>query len=68
MSRFKVYYDEEEDILFIGKEGEEEEFVEIEPNLNVELGKGGEVIGIEIIGASSFLKDEIKKIYHKVSV
>lgn len=68
MNKFKVHYDEEDDILFIGKEGEEEEFVEIEPNLNVELDKSGQVIGIEILNASYYLKDEVKKIYQKIAV
>jgi len=33
--------------------------VEISPNITAELNKDGELIGIEIIGASSFLRDSI---------
>ena len=51
-----VHYDPEADVLalYAGK-GREEEFVEIAPNISVELDKAGSVIGVEIINASKVL-------------
>ena len=37
MKDFKVFYDEKEDILYLGKEGQEEEIVELATRINVEL-------------------------------
>ena len=34
MSDFKVFYDKKQDVLFLGREGREEEAVEISPQLN----------------------------------
>jgi len=64
----RSFYDEESDILYIAREGEEEEFVEIQPNVNVELDKEQQVIGIEIIGASEVLKDVLEPLGHKVKL
>jgi uncharacterized protein YuzE len=60
MKDFKVFYDEKEDILYIGKEGEEEEVIELSPGVNVELDDSGKFIGLEIFKASSLFKDTIK--------
>lgn len=60
MNNPKLSYFEKEDILHLAI-SEEKEFgsVEISPNITAELNKDGELIGIEIIGASSFLRDSI---------
>jgi len=60
MKSFKVFYDEEEDILYLGKEGREEEVIELAPGVNIELNKSGKLIGIEIFRASELLKDTLK--------
>jgi len=60
MKDFKVIYDEEEDILYIAKEGKEEEVVELSPGVNVELDSSGKLIGIELFNASAILKDVIE--------
>lgn len=53
----KYNYDKESDSLFIYlKEGEEEGFEEIAPGINIEFNKNGEIIGVEILRASRFLK------------
>ena len=53
----KYSYDEKSDSLFIyTKEGEEESFEEIVPGINIELNKDDEVIGVEILKASRFIK------------
>ena len=67
MKDFKIFYDEREDILYLGKEGEEEEVVEIAPGLNIEMDSSGQVIGIELLRASSLLKDVIKPITQKAN-
>ena len=56
----KLSYFEKEDILHLAI-SDEREFgsVEISPNITAELNKVGELIGIEIIGASSFIRDSI---------
>lgn len=52
----KIYYDKETDVLWLMiKSGPEEEYREIAPGVNVELGKNGEVLGIEILDASKVL-------------
>ena len=49
----KVFYDKKSDILwFLVKSGPEFEYKEIAPGISVELGKSGELLGIEILNAS----------------
>ncbi len=55
-----INYDSESDVLYIVvREGSEEEFVEIAPGINMEFDEKGEVIGIEILNASEFLRREV---------
>ena len=68
MEDFKVYYDEEEDILYLAREGEEEEVVEISPGVNVELDSSGKLIGVEIFKASYLFKDIIKIMEKRIQV
>ncbi len=65
MKEFNVSYDEKEDILYLAKEGPEEEVVEIAPGVNAELDEGGNLLGLEIFNASKLLKDVIKSIEKK---
>ena len=60
MEDFKIFYDEEEDILYLAKEGEEKEVVELSPGVNVELDDSGKLIGVEVFKASRLFKDIIK--------
>ena len=48
----KVRYDPEVDVLYIAKEGEEEEAIEVYPGLNLEKDSAGDLIGVEILRAS----------------
>jgi uncharacterized protein YuzE len=60
MNNAKMYYFEKEDILHLMVSDEPEaNSVEISPNITAELNDTGELIGIEIINASSFLRDSI---------
>ncbi len=60
MNDQKLSYFEEEDVLHLVI-SDEKEFgsVEVSPNITAELNEKGELIGIEILGASSFLRDSI---------
>ena len=60
MQDFKVSYDDNEDILYLAKEGEEEEIVELAPGVNVELDSSGNLIGVEVFNASFIFKDVIR--------
>lgn len=58
----KIYYDKKSDALWLlVKSGPEESFKEIAPGVNVELGKNGELLGIEILNASKILGKKIGK-------
>ncbi len=51
-----INYDKKSDALYlILKKGPEEEYKEIAPGVGVELGKNGELLGIEILRASKTL-------------
>jgi len=68
MNDFKVFYDDEEDILFLAKEGEEAEVVEISPGVNMELDSDGNLIGVEVFHASMMFKDVLKSMEKKLNV
>jgi uncharacterized protein YuzE len=53
-------YFKEEDILHLVISDEKEAgSVELSPNVTAELNENGELIGIEILEASSFIRDSI---------
>lgn len=61
-AKAKVYYDKKSDALWLlVKSGVEEEVKEVSPGVNVELGKSGELLGIEILNASKVLGEKIAK-------
>lgn len=66
MEKFKVFYDEKEDILYLAREGQEEEVVEIAPGINMELDASGNLIGVEVFRASRVFKDVIKPMEKKL--
>ena len=60
MNKAKMRYFKEEDILhFIISEENESNSVELSPNITAELNENGDLIGIEILEASSFIRDFI---------
>jgi uncharacterized protein YuzE len=60
MSKPRLVYFEKEDVLhLVVNEGPEAQSVELSPNVTAELNDKGELIGIEILNASSFLRDTI---------
>ena len=55
-----MLYFEEEDILHLVISDEEEaNSVELSPNITAELNAQGELIGIEILQASTFIRDSL---------
>ena len=61
-----VNYDPTTDVLyFVTREGVEAEFTEVAPGVNVELNEEGEVIRVEILGASRILKNVLEPLYRK---
>jgi uncharacterized protein YuzE len=60
MSRPTAHYDPQSDVLyFLVREGEEERFVEVTERVNVELDQEGQLLGVEILNASRFLRATI---------
>ena len=68
MDDFKVFYDEEEDILYLAKEGKEVEVVEISPGVNMELDSNGNLIGVELFRASHMFKDILKSMEKRLQI
>jgi uncharacterized protein YuzE len=66
MSDFKVHYDEEQDVLHFGKEGQEEESVELAPGVDVDLDKAGQVIGREVFNAARRFREAIKPMVQRI--
>ncbi len=57
MSRPTAHYDPQSDTLyFLVRDGEEERFVEVAEGVNVELDQEGQLLGVEILNASRFLR------------
>lgn len=60
MSDPRLSYFPDNDILHLSVSDEPEaDSVEISPNITAELNESGELIGIEIIGASKYLRDSL---------
>lgn len=60
MNKAKMNYFKDEDILHLVISDEEEaSSIELSPNVTAELDENGELIGIEILEASSFIRDSI---------
>lgn len=59
-SKNKLSYFEKEDILHLRlSDAKEAASVELSPNITAELDASGQLIGIEILAASDFLRDSI---------
>jgi uncharacterized protein YuzE len=60
MNNTKMTYFEGDDVLhLVISEGEEAGSIELSPSITAELNKQGELIGIEILEASKFIRDFI---------
>ncbi|RIK12766.1 MAG: DNA polymerase III subunit alpha [Anaerolineae bacterium] len=60
MNKTVIRYFEAEDILHIAiADGPESRSIELGPTITVELNDNDEMIGVEILEASSFLRDAV---------
>ena len=60
MNKTRMTYFKDEDIIHIAISDEKEvNSIELSPNITAEINEKGELIGIEIIEASSFIRDYI---------
>ncbi|MFQ5420447.1 MAG: DUF2283 domain-containing protein [Anaerolineae bacterium] len=60
MNKTSIRYFEKEDILhLVISEESEANSIELGPNITAELNKNGELIGVEILNATAFLRDSI---------
>lgn len=60
MNKTRMAYFKDEDILHIVISDEKEaNSIELSPNITAEMNEKGELIGLEIIEASSFIRDYI---------
>ena len=60
MNKTSIRYFEEEDILHLVVSDEPEaNSIELGPNITAELNEKGELIGVEILNATAFLRDSI---------
>jgi uncharacterized protein YuzE len=60
MNKPKMNYFPEQDIIHIAiTDDEEADSMELSPNITAELNADGELIGVEILKASTFLRDFI---------
>jgi uncharacterized protein YuzE len=60
MNKTRVRYFEQEDILHLTITDEpESRSLELSPNITVELNERDEMIGVEILNASAFLRDAV---------
>jgi uncharacterized protein YuzE len=60
MPKMNMLYFEEADVLHLAISDEPEAHsVEISPNITVELNNNGDIIGIEILAASHFIRDMV---------
>ena len=66
MKDFNVHYDAKEDVLYLAKEGQEEEVIEVAPGVNLEFDASGKLIGVELFQASHILKDVLKPMERKL--
>ena len=60
MNRTRMTYFEKEDVLHLAISDEPESgSIELSPNITVELNDKGELIGIEILDATAFIRDSV---------
>jgi uncharacterized protein YuzE len=60
MNNIKLAYFEKEDVLHLALSDEPESgSIELSPNITAELNDKGELIGVEILNASTFIRDSI---------
>ena len=65
MNKTRMTYFKDEDVLhLVISDAKEANSVELSPNVTAELNEKGELIGIEILEASSYIRDSILEAAH----
>lgn len=60
MNKTRMIYFKDEDVIHIAISDEKEvNSIELSPNITAEMNEKGELIGLEILEASSFIRDYI---------
>jgi len=59
-----VYFDQEDILHLLLADGEEANSVELSPTITAELNAQGEVIGIEVLQASTFVREALQELAH----
>ena len=60
MNKTRMAYFEKDDVLHLAISDEPEAgSIEVSPNITAELNAKGELIGIEILSASTFIRDSV---------
>ena len=60
MNKTHLAYFEKDDVLHLAiSDGPETGSIEISPNITAEINDDGELIGIEILNASTFIRDSV---------
>ena len=60
MNKTRMAYFEKDDVLHLAISNEPEAgSIEVSPNITAELNAKGELIGIEILSASTFIRDSV---------
>lgn len=59
-----VYFDQEDILHLLLAEGEEANSVEFSPTITAELNAPGEVIGIDVLEASTFVHEALQELAH----
>ncbi len=61
----EAHYDPEIDVLYLARNGKEDQVVEVAPGLNLEYDASGELLGVEILNASRLMKGIIEPLHEK---
>ena len=59
-----VYFDQEDILHLLLADGGEANSVALSPTITAELNAQGEVIGIEVLQASTFVREALQKLAH----
>ncbi|MCL4867993.1 MAG: DUF2283 domain-containing protein [Anaerolineae bacterium] len=54
-----IYFEKEDALHLVVSDGPESNSIELSPNITAELNELGELIGLEILNASTFIRDSI---------
>ena len=59
-----IYFDQEDILHLLLADGEEDNSVALSPTITAELNAQGEIIGIEVLQASAFVREALQELAH----